>query len=164
MRSRLSGKGERNSVGKTYRIAVVPGDGIGKETVPEGLRVLHAAATKFGFSLKTVDYDWSCERWKSTGAMMPADGLDQLRESDSIFLGAVGWPGVPDHVSLWGLLIPIRRSFDQYVNLRPVKMLKGVDSPLKSARPGEIDFCVVRENVEGEYSNIGGRIFDGTDE
>jgi tartrate dehydrogenase/decarboxylase/D-malate dehydrogenase len=96
--------------------------------------------------------------------MMPDDGLDQLRPFDAIFLGAVGYPGVPDHISLWGLLIPIRRTFEQYANLRPVRLLKGVDSPLKNAKPGEIDFCVVRENVEGEYSNIGGRIYNGTDE
>jgi tartrate dehydrogenase/decarboxylase/D-malate dehydrogenase len=150
-------------MGKTYRIAVVPGDGIGKETVPEGLRVLDAAATRFGFSLKTTDYDWSCERWKATGAMMPADGLDQLRESDSIFLGAVGWPGVPDHVSLWGLLIPIRRSFDQYVSLRPCRLMPGAKTPLAGRTEKDIDFYVVRENTEGEYSSSGGRHFEGTD-
>ena len=149
---------------KTHRIAVVPGDGIGKETVPEALKVLDVAARRFGFALEFAHYDWSCETYKKTGAMMPADGMDRLAQSDSILLGAVGWPDVPDHVSLWGLLIPIRRSFDQYVNLRPVRMLQGIDSPLKNAKPGEIDFCVVRENVEGEYSNIGGRIYNGTDQ
>jgi tartrate dehydrogenase/decarboxylase / D-malate dehydrogenase len=148
----------------TYKIAVIPGDGIGKEVVPEGLRVLEAAGRRFGFNLSLQHFGWSCETYLTTGKMMPDDGLAQLRPFDAIFLGAVGYPGVPDHISLWGLLIPIRRSFEQYANLRPVRMLKGVDSPLKNAKPGEIDFCVVRENVEGEYSNVGGRIFDGTDE
>jgi len=146
-----------------YRIAVIPGDGIGKETVPEGLRVLDAAARRFGFTLSTTDYDWSCETYKATGRMMPADGLDRLQESDSIFLGAVGWPGVPDHVSLWGLLIPIRRSFDQYVNLRPCRLLPGARTPLAGRGPADIDFYVVRENTEGEYSSTGGRMFAGTE-
>jgi len=149
---------------KTYKIAVIPGDGIGKEVVPEGLRVLEAAGKRFKISYEFKHFDWSCETYAKTGKMMPVDGLDQLRPFDAIFLGAVGYPGVPDHISLWGLLIPIRRSFEQYANLRPVRLLKGVDSPLKNAKPGEIDFCVVRENVEGEYSNIGGRIYDGTDQ
>jgi len=149
---------------KTYKIAVIPGDGIGKEVVPEGLRVIEAAGKKFGVSFSLQHFDWSCETYLKTGKMMPDNGLEILRPFDAIFLGAVGYPGVPDHVSLWGLLIPIRRGFEQYVNLRPVRMLKGVESPLKNARPGAIDFCVVRENVEGEYSNIGGRIFNGTDE
>lgn len=147
---------------KTYRIAVIPGDGIGNEVVPEGQRVLEAAAAKFGFELKWTSFDWSCERFAKTGAMMPDDGIDQLRPFDAIYLGAVGFPGVPDHVSLWGLLIPIRREFDQYINLRPVRLLKGVESPLKGRSPGDIDFYVVRENVEGEYSNIGGIINPGT--
>src|SRR5437016_9156997 len=95
--------------------------------------------------------------------MMPADGLDQLRRFDAIYLGAVGFPGVPDHISLWGLLIPIRRSFRQYVNLRPVRLLEGIESPLKHWKPGQIEFCIVRENNEGEYSNIGGRLYEGTD-
>ncbi|MBN8890971.1 MAG: tartrate dehydrogenase [Rhodospirillales bacterium 70-18] len=148
---------------KTYRIAVIPGDGIGKETTPEGLRVLDAAARRFGFNLKLDQYDWSCETWKQTGAMMPGDGMDRLRESDSIFLGAVGWPGVPDHVSLWGLLIPIRRGFDQYVNLRPCKLMPGAVTPLAGRTEADIDFYVVRENTEGEYSSSGGRHFEGTD-
>ena len=147
---------------KTYRIAVIPGDGIGKETVPEGLRVLDAAARRFGFALSLDHYDWSCETWKKTGAMMPADGLDRLRDSDSIFLGAVGWPGVPDHVSLWGLLIPIRRGFDQYVNLRPCRLMPGARTPLADRTEKDIDFYVVRENTEGEYSSSGGRHFEGT--
>jgi tartrate dehydrogenase/decarboxylase/D-malate dehydrogenase len=146
-----------------YRIAVIPGDGIGKETVPESLRVLDAAASRFGFSLAPVEYDWSCERWQRTGAMMPEDGLDRLRESDAVLLGAVGWPGVPDHVSLWGLLIPIRRGFDQYVNLRPCKLMPGARTPLAGRTEADIDFYVVRENTEGEYSSVGGRMFPGTE-
>jgi tartrate dehydrogenase/decarboxylase/D-malate dehydrogenase len=147
----------------TYRIAVIPGDGIGNEVVPQGQRVLEAAAAKFGFELKWTNFDWSCERFVKKGAMMPDDGIEQLRPFDAIYLGAVGFPGVPDHVSLWGLLIPIRRKFDQYINLRPVRLLKGVESPLKGRNPGDIDFYVVRENVEGEYSNIGGIINAGSE-
>ncbi len=148
---------------KTYRLAVIPGDGIGKETTPEGLRVLEAAARRFGFALKLDHYDWSCETYKATGAMMPPDGLDMVREADSIFLGAVGWPGVPDHVSLWGLLIPFRRQFDQYVNLRPCRLMPGAITPLAGRTEKDIDFYVVRENTEGEYSSSGGRHFEGTD-
>ena len=149
--------------GKTHRIAVIPGDGIGKETVPESLKVLDAAASRFGFKLDLAHYDWSCETYKRTGAMMPADGMERLKESDSILLGAVGWPGVPDHISLWGLLIPIRRGFDQYVNLRPCKLMPGVRTPLAGRTEADIDFYVVRENTEGEYSSVGGRMFEGTD-
>jgi tartrate dehydrogenase/decarboxylase / D-malate dehydrogenase len=148
---------------RMHRIAVLPGDGIGKETVPEALKVLEAASRRFGFGLSYTHYDWSCETYKETGRMMPPDGLDRLRESDSILLGAVGWPGVPDHVSLWGLLIPIRRGFDQYVNLRPCKLLPGVRTPLAGRTEADIDFYVVRENTEGEYSSVGGRMFEGTD-
>ncbi len=147
----------------TYRIAVIPGDGIGKETAPEAVRVLDAAAGRFGFSLRYDDYDWSCETYKRTGAMMPGDGLDRLAEADSILLGAVGWPDVPDHVSLWGLLIPIRRGFDQYVSLRPCKLMPGVRTPLADRTEADIDFYVVRENTEGEYSSVGGRMFEGTE-
>jgi tartrate dehydrogenase/decarboxylase/D-malate dehydrogenase len=148
---------------RTYKIAAVPGDGIGKETVPEGLRVLEAAATRFGFTLQTTDYDWSCERYAQTGAMMPEDGLDKLRQHDSVFLGAVGWPGVPDHISLWGLLIPIRRGFDQYASVRPCRLMPGARTPLAGRTEKDIDFYVVRENTEGEYSSIGGRMYEGTD-
>ena len=148
---------------KTHKIAVVPGDGIGKETVPEALKVLDAAARRFGFGLSFAHYDWSCETYKKTGAMMPADGMERLRESDSILLGAVGWPDVPDHISLWGLLIPIRRGFDQYVNLRPCKLMPGVRTPLAGRMEADIDFYVVRENTEGEYSSVGGRMFVGTE-
>jgi tartrate dehydrogenase/decarboxylase / D-malate dehydrogenase len=147
-----------------HRIAVIPGDGIGNEVVPEGQRVLEAAARRFGFELAWTQFDWSCERFKKTGRMMPEDGLDQLQGCDAIFLGAVGAPGVPDHVSLWGLLIPIRRTFRQYVNLRPVRLLKGVRSPLADRSPAEIDMVIVRENNEGEYSEIGGRLYKGTDD
>ena len=147
-----------------HRIAVIPGDGIGKEVVPEGQRVLEAAARRFGFELAWSEFDWSCERFKKTGRMMPEDGLDQLQACEAIFLGAVGAPGVPDHVSLWGLLIPIRRTFRQYVNLRPVRLLRGVRSPLADRSPAEIDMVIVRENNEGEYSEIGGRLYKDTDD
>jgi tartrate dehydrogenase/decarboxylase/D-malate dehydrogenase len=148
---------------KKYKIAVIPGDGIGREVVPEGIRVLEAVARRFDISFSWQNFDWSCERYAKTGRMMPEDGLDQLRSFDAIFLGAVGFPGVPDHVSLWGLLIPIRRTFNQYVNLRPVKLLEGVKSPLSGRKPGDIDLYIVRENSEGEYSEIGGRLHKGTD-
>ncbi len=147
-----------------HRIAVIPGDGIGREVVPEGQRVLEAAARRFGFELAWSEFDWSCERFTKTGRMMPEDGLEQLAACDAIFLGAVGAPGVPDHVSLWGLLIPIRRTFHQYVNLRPVRLLRGVRSPLADRSPAEIDMVIVRENNEGEYSEIGGRLYKGTDD
>src|SRR6202051_2228008 len=149
---------------KTFNIAVIAGDGIGKEVVPEGIRVLEAAGQRFGFRWKWQEFDWSCETYVQTGKMMPDDGLKQLRPFDAIFLGAVGHPSVPDHVSLWGLLIPIRRTFRQYVNLRPVRLFDGIESPLKKWKPGQIDFTIVRENNEGEYSNIGGRLYKGTDD
>ncbi|MEZ5040520.1 MAG: tartrate dehydrogenase [Saprospiraceae bacterium] len=145
----------------TYQITLLPGDGIGQEVIPESVKVLDKVAALAGFQLVYKNYDYSCQYYKANGKMMPDDGLDRLRDCDSIFLGAVGFPGVPDHVSLWGLLIPIRRTFQQYVNLRPVRLLKGIASPLKN--PGEIDFYIVRENNEGEYSSIGGRLYEGTD-
>ena len=147
-----------------HRIAVIPGDGIGKEVVPEGIRVLEAAGRCFDISFEWDRLDWSCETYKQTGRMMPADGLDRIARHDAIFLGAVGFPGVPDHISLWGLLIPIRRQFRQYVNLRPVRLLQGVASPLAGVKPGDVDFWIVRENNEGEYSEIGGRLYAGTEE
>jgi tartrate dehydrogenase/decarboxylase / D-malate dehydrogenase len=147
----------------TFKIAVIEGDGIGHEVIPEGLRVLEAAGKKFGLSYQMTHFDWSCEVYAKTGRMMPEDGLEQLKKFDAVFLGAVGYPGVADHVSLWGLLIPIRRGFDQYVNLRPVRLFKGVSTPLANRTPKEIDFVVIRENTEGEYSSIGGRIFSGTE-
>jgi tartrate dehydrogenase/decarboxylase / D-malate dehydrogenase len=147
----------------TYNIALIPGDGIGKEVIPEGVRVLEALGRDFGFTLQFTPFAYSCQRYIEDGAMMPPDGITELSRFDTIFLGAVGAPGVPDHVSLWGLLIPIRRSFDQYVNLRPVRLLPGIRSPLADRKPQDIDFVVVRENTEGEYSEIGGRLFDGTE-
>jgi tartrate dehydrogenase/decarboxylase/D-malate dehydrogenase len=149
---------------KTFNIAVIAGDGIGKEVVPEGIRVIQAAGQRFSFRLQCQAFDWSCETYVRSGKMMPDDGLRQLRPFDAIFLGAVGHPSVPDHVSLWGLLIPIRRAFRQYVNLRPVRLFEGIESPLKKWKPGQIDFTIVRENNEGEYSNIGGRLYEGTDD
>jgi len=146
------------------RVAVIPGDGIGKEVVPEGIRVLEAAAAKHGLRFRWDEFPWSCEYFLEHGRMMPEDGLDQIRHHDAIFLGAVGFPGVPDHVSLWGLLIPIRRGFKQYANIRPVKLMPGVPCPLAGRQVGDIDFIVVRENNEGEYSSIGGRLYEGTDQ
>ena len=148
---------------KSYNIAVILGDGIGKEVVPEGIKALQAAGATFGIDFRFRHFDWNCETYKATGRMMPDDGIDRLRDHDSIFLGAVGFPGVPDHVSLWGLLIPIRRQFDQYVNLRPVRLLPGVPCPLRDKKPGDIDFWIVRENTEGEYSQVGGRFNSGTE-
>ena len=145
-----------------FEIAVIPGDGIGNEVVPAGLRVLERVGVLHGIQYSFRHFDWSCETFHKTGRMMPEDGIARLRDHDAIFFGAVGYPGVPDHISLWGLLIPIRREFDQYVNLRPVRLLAGVKAPVR-AMPGEIDFWVVRENTEGEYSQIGGRIFAGTE-
>jgi tartrate dehydrogenase/decarboxylase/D-malate dehydrogenase len=147
----------------SYRIAVLPGDGIGKEVVPAGLEVLEAVGAAFGLTFDYRHYDWGCERYAQTGRLMPEDGLEQLRDHDAIFLGAVGYPGVPDHVSLWGLLIPIRREFRQYVNLRPVRLLRGIRSPLADRGPEDIDFYIIRENNEGEYSEIGGRLYTGSD-
>jgi tartrate dehydrogenase/decarboxylase/D-malate dehydrogenase len=143
----------------TYRVAVIPGDGIGAEVLPPALRALDALALRGGFSFRFDHFDWSCRRLLDAGAMMPADGLDQIAGHDAILLGAVGWPDVPDHVSLWGLLIPIRRHFRQYVNLRPIRVLPGLPGPLRD--PAGLDVVVVRENVEGEYSEIGGRINRG---
>lgn len=148
---------------KSYKIAVIAGDGIGKETVPEGIRVLEAAGNKFGIQFHWDEKPWSADYRAKHGRMMPEDGLAQIRHHDAIFLGAVGWPTVPDHVSLWELLIPIRRQFQQYINLRPVRLMPGVPCPLKDKKPGDIDFWVVRENNEGEYSSMGGRIYDNTD-
>jgi tartrate dehydrogenase/decarboxylase/D-malate dehydrogenase len=148
-----------------HRIAVIPGDGIGKEVVPEGLRVLEAAASKFDIGLEFDHFDFaSCDYYTRHGKMMPDDWKEKIGGHDAIFFGAVGWPDiVPDHISLWGSLIQFRREFDQYVNLRPVRLMPGVRSPLAGRKPGDIDFYVVRENTEGEYSSIGGRMFPGTE-
>ncbi len=146
----------------TLNIAVIPGDGIGKEVVPEGIRVLEAVGLKFGIDFNWTSFDWSCQTFMETGRMMPEDGIKQLAGFDAIYLGAVGFPGVPDHTSLWGLLIPIRREFEQYINLRPVRLFEGAPCPLAGKLPGDIDFLVVRENCEGEYSDVGGRLYPGT--
>lgn len=140
-------------------IAVIPGDGIGSEVIESARAVLDAVAAKHAINLSYTEFDWSCQRYEREGAMMPDDGIETLSGFDAILLGAVGWPGVPDHVSLWGLLIPIRRAFRQYVSLRPIRVFDGVASPLRQA--GDVDFVVVRENVEGEYSEIGGRLNRG---
>lgn len=138
-----------------HRVAAIPGDGIGKEVLPAAQHVLDAVAVRHGFELSWCEVPWSCAWYAEHGTMMPPDGIDRLRETDAIFLGAVGWPGVPDHVSLWGLLIPIRRAFDQYVNLRPARLLPGLHSPLRDCE--RFDVAIVRENTEGEYSDVGGR-------
>jgi tartrate dehydrogenase/decarboxylase/D-malate dehydrogenase len=149
---------------KTNRIAVIPGDGIGKEVVPEGLRVLEAVAGKFGIAFQWDEFDWSCDYYLQHGVMMPEDWKAQIGGHDAIFFGAVGWPDkVPDHISLWGSLVKLRREFDQYVNLRPVRLMPGVPSPLANRKVGDIDFYVVRENTEGEYSSVGGKMFAGTE-
>jgi tartrate dehydrogenase/decarboxylase/D-malate dehydrogenase len=149
---------------KTHRIAVIAGDGIGKEVMPEGLRVLDACARKFGIQLALDTFDWSCDNYDKIGSWMPADWRDQIGGHECLFFGATGWPAkVPDHVSLWDSLIKFRRDFDQYVNMRPVKLMPGIRSPLADRKPGDIDFIVVRENTEGEYSSIGGRAFEGTE-
>ena len=156
-------QGQKRGLVSRYKIAVIEGDGIGHEVVPEGLRVLEAAGRRYDITFDWHHFDWSCQTYLKTGRMMPENGLDQLRGFDAIYLGAVGYPGVPDHVSLWGLLIPIRRVFQQYVNLRPVRLLRGIESPVKGFPPRQIDFCVVRENNEGEYSEVGGRLYRDTD-
>jgi tartrate dehydrogenase/decarboxylase/D-malate dehydrogenase len=148
----------------SHSIATIPGDGIGLEVVPAAVKVVNEGARRLGIDLRWQQFPWSCAYYHETGAMMPADGLEQLRRHEAIFLGAVGMPGVPDHVSLWGLLIPIRRRFRQYVNVRPIRLLEGMKSPLAGRTPQGIDFVVVRENNEGEYSEIGGRLYEGTDE
>src|SRR5262245_40379718 len=149
---------------RSHRIAVVPGDGIGREVTPAALEVLSAAGEKHGFGVEPTEYPWGCDHFVEHGRMMAPDGLERLRDSDAILLGAVGRPDVPDHISLWGLLIPIRRTFRQYVNLRPVKLWPGIESPLRDATPETMDMVIVRENVEGEYSEIGGRMNQNTED
>jgi len=149
---------------KAHRIAVIPGDGIGKEVVPEGLRALEAAARKFSLAFEWREFDWNCDYYAKHGRMMPEDWFETLSPHDAIYYGAVGWPAiVPDHVSLWGSLIQFRRRFDQYANVRPCRLMPGIPSPLANRKPGDIDFVVVRENTEGEYSSVGGRMFEGTE-
>ncbi|WP_325049531.1 tartrate dehydrogenase [Kocuria soli] len=155
----------RQGMTKTYDIAVIPGDGIGKEVMPEGVRALEAASQLFDFNLNLEYFDFACaEYYQQHGKMLPDDWFEQLEGFDALFFGAVGLPDVvPDHVSLWGSLLQFRRHFDQYVNLRPVKLMPGVASPLAGREPGDVDFLVVRENTEGEYSSIGGKMFEGTE-
>jgi tartrate dehydrogenase/decarboxylase/D-malate dehydrogenase len=154
----------REAIMTTHRIAVIGGDGIGKEVMPEGLRVVDAAARKFGIALAFDEFDWSCDNYDRIGSWMPADWKQRIGGHDCIFFGACGWPArVPDHVSLWDSLIKMRREFDQYVNLRPVRLMPGIRCPLAGRAPGDIDFWIVRENTEGEYSSVGGRIFEGTE-
>ena len=149
----------------THKIAVIAGDGIGNEVMPEGLRAVEAAAARFGIDLAFTTFEWAnCDYYLKHGQMMPADWFDQLKGFEAIYFGAVGWPDkVPDHISLWGSLIKFRREFDEYVNLRPVRLMPGVACPLANKKPGDIDFYVVRENTEGEYSSVGGRMFEGTE-
>ena len=150
---------------RPFRIAVLPGDGIGKEVMPEGLRVLKTASEKFGLNLEYRHFEWaSCDYYAKTGEMMPADWKSHLQDCDAIYFGAVGWPAiVADHTSLYGSLLKFRREFDQYINLRPVRLFDGVPCPLANRKAGDIDFFVVRENTEGEYSAVGGKMFEGTD-
>ncbi|MCB2046853.1 MAG: tartrate dehydrogenase [Novosphingobium sp.] len=150
---------------RTYRIAAIPGDGIGKEVMPEGIRALEAAASKFGFAVEQEWHDFaSCDYYAQHGQMMPDDWKERIGDVDALFFGAVGWPDtVPDHISLWQSLLQFRREYDQYVNLRPVRLMPGVPCPLAGREPGDIDFWVVRENTEGEYSSVGGHMFPGTD-
>ncbi|MFT5644468.1 MAG: tartrate dehydrogenase/decarboxylase/D-malate dehydrogenase, partial [Janthinobacterium sp.] len=150
---------------KKHKIAVIAGDGIGNEVMPEGLRAVQAAARKFDIELEWTTMEWAnCDYYLQHGKMMPDDWFDQLKGFDAIYFGAAGWPDkVPDHISLWGSLIKFRREFDEYVNLRPVRLMPGVPCPLANKKPGDIDFYVVRENTEGEYSSVGGRMFEGTE-
>jgi tartrate dehydrogenase/decarboxylase/D-malate dehydrogenase len=150
---------------RRYTISVIPGDGIGKEVMPEGIRVLERAASRFGFSIEQQWHDFaSCDYYAAHGRMMPEDWKDRIGRPDAIFFGAVGWPDVvPDHISLWQSLLQFRREYDQYVNLRPVRLMPGVPCPLVGRGPGDIDFWVVRENTEGEYSSVGGHMFAGTE-
>jgi tartrate dehydrogenase/decarboxylase/D-malate dehydrogenase len=150
---------------KTHKIAVIAGDGIGKEVMPEGLRALEATAKRFNIGLEFTTFEWAdCDYYARHGKMMPDDWKEQLSGFEAIYFGAVGWPDtVPDHISLWGSLLKFRREFDQYVNLRPVRLMPGVPCPLANKKPGDIDFYVVRENTEGEYSSVGGRMFEGTE-
>ena len=146
-----------------HTIAVIPGDGIGREVIPEGVRVLEAVGAKHGIQFRWQEYPWSCDWYKAHGRMCPEDAPDILKKSDAVFFGAVGNPSiVPDHISAWGLLINFRRWFDLYVNLRPVRLFEGMPCPLAGRKPGDIDYVVIRENTEGEYGNVGGRYKEGT--
>ncbi len=148
---------------KKHRLSIIPGDGIGVEVVPEGLRAIRAAGDVTGsYAIETVDFPWSCEYYAKHGRMMDDDALDRMRDTAAIYLGAIGFPGVPDHVSLWNMLLPIRQKFDLYINLRPIKLLPGINGPLRDRTPDQIDFVCIRENTEGEYCGVGGRLRAGT--
>ncbi len=146
---------------RTFRIAVIAGDGIGAEVIPAGMEVLHRAMARESCTLEFTAFPWGCEFYLRTGMMMSADALDRLQDYDAIYLGAIGAPGVPDHVSVWELILPIRQRFDQYVNLRPMRLLAGIPGPLAGRSPSDIDMICVRENSEGEYAGIGGRLHRG---
>ncbi|KRB97666.1 tartrate dehydrogenase [Hydrogenophaga sp. Root209] len=147
---------------KTYAIATIPGDGIGKEVVPAGQQVLEAiAASSSGFRFVFEDFDWGGDYYREHGVMMPADGLDALRHKDAILFGSAGDPDIPDHITLWGLRLKICQGFDQYANVRPTRILPGIDAPLKRCKPEDLNWIIVRENSEGEYSGVGGRVHQG---
>ena len=149
---------------KEHLIAVIPGDGIGREVIPEGVRVLEAVGAKHGLRFAWKEFPWSCDWYKAHGRMCPEDAPDILRKFDAVYFGAVGNPAlVPDHIAVWGLLINFRRWFDLYVNLRPVRLFEGMPCPLAGRKPGDIDYVVIRENTEGEYGNVGGRMYEGTE-
>lgn len=150
---------------QTYNVAVIAGDGIGKEVMPEGLKIVKAAADKFGLNIEFHTFEWGgCDYYETHGKMMPDDWKDQVADMDAIYFGAVGWPAsVPDHISLWGSILTFRREFDQYINMRPVRTFEGVKCALSTPKADDIDFLVVRENTEGEYSAIGGIMYEGTD-
>lgn len=149
---------------RNYRISVIAGDGIGKEVVPEGQRVIEAAGRRFGFSVDWTEHDWNCDYYLEHGRMMPEDGVERVRGADAIFLGAVGWPTVPDHISTWDLILRLRRELNLYVALRPARLIRGITSPLAGRTAKDIDFVIVRENSEGEYSSAGGLLYAGTPE
>ena len=150
---------------KNYKIATIAGDGIGKEVMPEGIKVLKETAKKHQFNIQFDEFDFaSCDYYEKNGKMLPDDWKEKISDHDAIFFGAVGDPSkVPDHISLWGSLLKFRREFDQYINLRPVKLFNGVPSPLANKNPGDIDMLIVRENTEGEYSSVGGKMFQGSE-
>ncbi|NMK50600.1 tartrate dehydrogenase [Achromobacter sp. Bel] len=146
---------------KTYRIATIPGDGIGKEVIPAGQRILQALASQNGLRFEFQDFDWGGDYYRKHGVMMPADGLDALRDKDAILFGSAGDPDIADHITLWGLRLKICQGFDQYANVRPTRILPGIDAPLKRCTPEQLNWVIVRENSEGEYSGVGGRVHQG---